>query len=45
MTYSANYMKEVVQIAKKINLFAIEKMAEIIAKVKKTEGRIFKILE
>jgi len=41
MTYSAKYMREVVQIAKKINLFAIEKMAEIIAKVKKTEGRIF----
>ena len=41
MTYSAKYMKEVEQIAKKINLFAIEKIAEILVKIKKTGGRIF----
>ena len=41
MTYSAKYMKEVEQIAKKINLFAIEKIAEILVKIKKNWGANF----
>ena len=41
MNYSKQYMKEVEEIVKKIDLLAIEKIAEIIAELKILQGRIF----
>ena len=41
MSYSKNHLTEAIEIISKIDSDAIEKMAELIAKVKKDEGRIF----
>jgi D-sedoheptulose 7-phosphate isomerase len=41
MIYSAQYMNEAIEIIKKIDLLAIEKIVEILAKVKLVGGRIF----
>jgi D-sedoheptulose 7-phosphate isomerase len=41
MIYSAQYMNEAIEIIKKIDLLAIEKIVEILAKVKFARGRIF----
>ena len=41
MSYSKKHLTEAVEIISKIDSDAIEKMAELIAKVKKDEGRIF----
>ena len=41
MSYAAQYMKEAVDIIQKIDLSAIEKMADMLATVKAEGGRIF----
>jgi D-sedoheptulose 7-phosphate isomerase len=41
MSYSAQHMKEAIEIIQKIDVSAIEKMADLLAKVKADEGRIF----
>jgi D-sedoheptulose 7-phosphate isomerase len=41
MSYSKKHLTEAVEIISKIDSDAIEKMAELIAKVKKDDGRIF----
>jgi D-sedoheptulose 7-phosphate isomerase len=41
MTYSKNHLDEAIEIIKKINTEAIEKVADLLAEVKKDGGRIF----
>jgi len=41
MTYAAQHMREAVEIIQKMDLSSIEKMAELLAKVKSDGGRIF----
>ena len=41
MNYSSQYMKEVTEIIKKMDLLAIENIAELLAQVKLNGGRIF----
>lgn len=41
MSYAAQHMKEAVEIINKINVSAIEKMADLLADVKGNGGRIF----
>lgn len=41
MTYANQHLTEAVEIIKKINVNAIEEMADILADVRKDEGRIF----
>lgn len=41
MSYAAQHMKEAIEIIQKIDVSAIEKMADLLAKVKADEGRIF----
>jgi D-sedoheptulose 7-phosphate isomerase len=41
MSYAAQHMKEAAEIIRRIDLAAIEKMAELLAAVKADEGRIF----
>ena len=41
MSYAAQHMKEAVEIIKKIDLSAIEEMADLLAKVKADGGRVF----
>ena len=41
MSYAAQHMKETVEIIEKMDLSAIEKIADLLARVKAEEGRIF----
>lgn len=41
MSYAEQHMKETVEIIKKMDVAAIEKMVDLLAKVKADEGRIF----
>jgi D-sedoheptulose 7-phosphate isomerase len=41
MNYSTQYMKEVAEIAKKMDLSAIENIAELLSQIKQNGGRIF----
>jgi D-sedoheptulose 7-phosphate isomerase len=41
MTYAKQHLTEAVEIIKKMDLVAIEKMADILSQVKKDGGRIF----
>ncbi len=41
MNFSVNHMKEVVEIAQKIEIHLIDEMIELLAKVKMNKGRIF----
>jgi len=41
MSYAAQHMKEAIEIIQKMDVSAIEKMADLLAKVKADEGRIF----
>lgn len=41
MSYAAQYMKEVVEIAQKLDLLAIEKIVDLLVKVKYDQGRLF----
>lgn len=41
MSYAAQHLKEAVEIIQKMDVSAIEKMADLLAKIKADEGRIF----
>jgi D-sedoheptulose 7-phosphate isomerase len=41
MSYAAQHLKEAVEIIQKMDVFAIEKMADLLARVKADGGRIF----
>lgn len=41
MSYAQQHLKEAVEIAQKLDVAAVEKMADILADVKRNEGRLF----